>query len=204
QIRQPNRDGGGRRSRPLETRAPRPAGRNARAGSRRLAGCRLQHEGAPLHQGDACAARPLLPYHGRVRPARNRACPRRRRAPRLRSDIAAAQRHDDRGAVLCASVEVDTQIKPGEPRGWPRSAPHPGAKTVGVGKRTRGSEKPLGVVAMGESTIIVPFPQDGRPPPPEHLSSQKAETWKATVGSRKAGYFGPEIVPLLQAYSPTP
>jgi len=56
---------------------------------------------------------------------------------------------------------------------------------------------------MGESTIIVPFPQDGRPPPPAHLSPEEAETWKATVGSRKAGYFGPEIVPVLEAYCAT-
>jgi len=56
---------------------------------------------------------------------------------------------------------------------------------------------------MSDHSRIVPFPQDGRPPPPEHLSLEEAETWKATVGARKAGFFGPEIFPLLEAYCAT-
>jgi hypothetical protein len=55
---------------------------------------------------------------------------------------------------------------------------------------------------MSDHSRIVPFPQDGRPPP-EHLSPEEAETWKATVGARKAGFFGPEIFPLLEAYCAT-
>jgi len=55
---------------------------------------------------------------------------------------------------------------------------------------------------MPDPTIVA-FPQDGRPPPPEHLSLEEAETWKATVGARKAGFFGPEIFPLLEAYCAT-
>jgi hypothetical protein len=35
------------------------------------------------------------------------------------------------------------------------------------------------------------------------LSLEEAETWKATVGARKAGFFGPEIFPLLEAYCAT-
>src|SRR5262249_18838964 len=40
-------------------------------------------------------------------------------------------------------------------------------------------------------------------PPPEHLSPAEVEIWKAVLGSRKAGHFGPEIFPLLVAYSTT-
>ena len=35
------------------------------------------------------------------------------------------------------------------------------------------------------------------------MSLEEAETWKATVGARKAGFFGPEIFPLLEAYCAT-
>jgi hypothetical protein len=55
---------------------------------------------------------------------------------------------------------------------------------------------------MSDTTNIVPF-SDGRPSPSEYLSSAEAETWKAVVGSRKAGYFGPEVYPLLEAYCAT-
>ena len=55
---------------------------------------------------------------------------------------------------------------------------------------------------MGEPTVI-PFPQDERPPAPEHLSPAETATWKAVIASRKAGYFGPEIFPVLQAYCTT-
>jgi hypothetical protein len=53
---------------------------------------------------------------------------------------------------------------------------------------------------MNDPTIVVPFPQDGRPPAPAHLSPTETETWKAVVGARKAGYFGAEIFPILEAY----
>jgi phage terminase small subunit len=56
---------------------------------------------------------------------------------------------------------------------------------------------------MTDPTIVVPFPQDARPPAPAHLSPAESETWKAVVGARKAGYFGPEIFPLLEAYCAT-
>ena len=56
---------------------------------------------------------------------------------------------------------------------------------------------------MNDPTIVVPFPRDGRPPAPAHLSPPEAETWKAVVGARKAGFFGPEIFPLLEAYCVT-
>jgi len=56
---------------------------------------------------------------------------------------------------------------------------------------------------MSDHSRIVPFPQDGRPAPPEHLSLEEAETWRAVVGARKAGFFGPEIFPLLEAYCAT-
>ena len=55
---------------------------------------------------------------------------------------------------------------------------------------------------MGDATNIVPF-SDGRPSPSEYLSPAEAEIWKAVVGSRKAGYFGPEVFPLLEAYCAT-
>src|SRR5262245_59438280 len=54
----------------------------------------------------------------------------------------------------------------------------------------------------GDSTVV-PFPQDGRAVPPEHLSPAEAETWKAVIGSRNAGYFGPEIFPVMEAYCAT-
>ena len=47
------------------------------------------------------------------------------------------------------------------------------------------------------------LPQDGRPVPPVYLSAAEAETWRAVVGARKAGYFGPEVFPLLEAYCAT-
>src|SRR5262245_17743148 len=50
---------------------------------------------------------------------------------------------------------------------------------------------------------VVPFPKDGRPLPPAHLSPTEAETWRAVVASRKAGFFGPEIFPVLEAYCAT-
>ena len=56
---------------------------------------------------------------------------------------------------------------------------------------------------MNDPTIVIPFPADGRPPAPAHLSPAEAETWKAVVGARKAGFFGPEIFPLLEAYCAT-
>src|SRR5262245_17717632 len=61
----------------------------------------------------------------------------------------------------------------------------------------------LGVIPLSHHSRTVPFPQDARPPPPENLSLQEAKTWKATVGARKAGFFGPEIFPLLEAYCAT-
>jgi len=56
---------------------------------------------------------------------------------------------------------------------------------------------------MMPGPTIVAFPQDGRPVPPLYLSAAEAETWRAVVGSRKAGYFGPEVFPLLEAYCAT-
>jgi len=50
---------------------------------------------------------------------------------------------------------------------------------------------------------IVPFPKDGRPLPPKHLSAEEAETWRAVVGSRPAGYFGPEVHAVLSSYVTT-
>ena len=55
---------------------------------------------------------------------------------------------------------------------------------------------------MPDPTIVA-FPQDGRPVPPVYLSAAEAETWRAVVGARKAGYFGPEVFPLLDAYCAT-
>jgi hypothetical protein len=56
---------------------------------------------------------------------------------------------------------------------------------------------------MNDPTIVIPFPQDGRPPAPAHLSPAESETWRAVVGAKKAGYFGAEIFPLLEAYCAT-
>jgi phage terminase small subunit len=56
---------------------------------------------------------------------------------------------------------------------------------------------------MDEPTIVVAFPQDGRPPAPAHLSPAETETWKAVIASRKSGHFGPEIFPVLEAYCTT-
>jgi len=43
---------------------------------------------------------------------------------------------------------------------------------------------------MSDPTVV-PFPQG--PAAPAHLSAAEAETWKAVIGARKAGHFGPEI-----------
>ena len=53
---------------------------------------------------------------------------------------------------------------------------------------------------MSEPTVV-PFPQG--PAAPAHLSAAEAETWKAVIGARKAGHFGPEIFPVLEAYCTT-
>jgi hypothetical protein len=55
---------------------------------------------------------------------------------------------------------------------------------------------------MSDPTVV-PFPQDGRAPPPARLSPAEAETWRAVVGSRPAGHFGPEVFPVLMAYCAT-
>lgn len=48
---------------------------------------------------------------------------------------------------------------------------------------------------------VVPFPQGTTAP--AHLSAAEAELWRAIVASRKPGYFGPEIHPVLEAYCAT-
>jgi hypothetical protein len=53
---------------------------------------------------------------------------------------------------------------------------------------------------MTDSPVIVAFPQDGRPPPPKQLTPAEAETWRAVVGSRPVGYFGPEVHAVLSSY----
>ncbi|HVI65476.1 MAG TPA: hypothetical protein VM910_23275 [Bradyrhizobium sp.] len=55
---------------------------------------------------------------------------------------------------------------------------------------------------MSDPTVV-PFPQDGRAPPPARLSPAEADTWRAVVGSRPAGHFGPEVFPVLLAYCAT-
>ena len=55
---------------------------------------------------------------------------------------------------------------------------------------------------MSDPTVV-PFPQDGRAPPPAHLSPAEADTWRAVVGSRPAGHFGSEVFPVLLAYCAT-
>src|SRR5215471_270238 len=55
---------------------------------------------------------------------------------------------------------------------------------------------------MSDPTVV-PFPQDERAPPPARLSPAEADTWRAVVGSRPAGHFGPEVFPLLLAYYAT-
>ena len=55
---------------------------------------------------------------------------------------------------------------------------------------------------MSDPTVVS-FPQNERAPPPLRLSPAEAETWRAVVGSRPAGHFGPEIFPALMAYCTT-
>jgi phage terminase small subunit len=55
---------------------------------------------------------------------------------------------------------------------------------------------------MSDPTVV-PFPQDGRAPPPAHLSPAEADTWRAVVGSQPAGHFGSEVFPVLLAYCAT-
>ena len=55
---------------------------------------------------------------------------------------------------------------------------------------------------MSDPTVV-PFPQDGRAPPPARLSPAEADTWRAVVGSRPAGHFGSEVFPVLLAYCAT-
>ena len=55
---------------------------------------------------------------------------------------------------------------------------------------------------MSDPTVVS-FPQNERAPPPLRLSPAEAETWRAVVGSRSAGHFGPEIFPILEAYCAT-
>ena len=55
---------------------------------------------------------------------------------------------------------------------------------------------------MSDPTVV-PFPQDGRPPPPAHLSPAEQEVWRAVVGSRQVGHFNPAVFPILEAYCTT-
>ena len=55
---------------------------------------------------------------------------------------------------------------------------------------------------MSDPTVIS-FPQSERAAPPPRLSPAEAETWRAVVGSRPAGHFGPEVFPVLLAYCTT-
>ena len=55
---------------------------------------------------------------------------------------------------------------------------------------------------MSDPTVIS-FPQNERAAPPVRLSPAEADIWRAVVGSRPAGHFGPEIFPVLQAYCVT-
>jgi hypothetical protein len=55
---------------------------------------------------------------------------------------------------------------------------------------------------MSDPTVIS-FPQNERAAPPVRLSPAEADIWRAVVGSRPAGHFGPEIFPVLLAYCTT-
>jgi hypothetical protein len=50
---------------------------------------------------------------------------------------------------------------------------------------------------------VVPFPQDERAAPPEHLSPAEAETWRAVIASREPGYFTAAVFPLIMGYATT-
>jgi hypothetical protein len=54
---------------------------------------------------------------------------------------------------------------------------------------------------MSEPTVVA-FPQ-GYAPPPEHFAPAEAELWRAVIGSRPIGHFGPEVFPLIEAYCTT-
>jgi hypothetical protein len=54
---------------------------------------------------------------------------------------------------------------------------------------------------MDDSAVVVSFPQGTTAP--TRLSAAEVELWKAVVSSRKPGYFGPEIFPILEAYCQT-
>jgi hypothetical protein len=41
---------------------------------------------------------------------------------------------------------------------------------------------------------------DRRPAPPGDLNDAQAKTWRAVVGTRPTGWFGPDTYPLLAAY----
>jgi len=55
---------------------------------------------------------------------------------------------------------------------------------------------------MAEPTVVA-FPHDERAAPPARFSPAEAETWKAVIGSRPAGHFGPEVFALVEAYCTT-
>ena len=48
---------------------------------------------------------------------------------------------------------------------------------------------------------VVAFPQGTAAP--KQFSAAEAELWRAIISSRKPGYFGAEVFPVLQAYCTT-
>jgi len=48
---------------------------------------------------------------------------------------------------------------------------------------------------------VVAFPQGTAAP--EHFSAAEAELWRAVMASRKPGYFGAEVHPVLESYCTT-
>lgn len=63
-----------------------------------------------------------------------------------------------------------------------------------MGTRGRQSAAELTVIA---SSGIIPV---SRPRPPEYLTDEQAEEWRAIVNVMPADRFGPETVPLLAGY----
>jgi hypothetical protein len=48
---------------------------------------------------------------------------------------------------------------------------------------------------------VVPFPHGTATP--VDLSAAELELWRAIIASRKAGFFGPEVFPLIASYCTT-
>ena len=54
--------------------------------------------------------------------------------------------------------------------------------------------------SRADLSVVVPLSTTRRPPPPDELTAEQGEVWRASVAAMPADWFGRETYPLLAAY----